>query len=65
MKETIYEYKGYDIIGTSFHKEKIGEKRRYVIKKDGEYVIHPDWLFTTISELKTEIDNHIHNKSSL
>jgi len=74
MKETLHNYKGYEIIGTtywtyprnvragnSYRWVDSAEKRNYNIKKNGKYVVNPRLIFDTLTYTKWYIDNIIEN----
>ena len=70
FKETKHNYKGYEIIGTTYlssggwvlggrHYVEGGTKRNYNIKKDGKFRVGPGNIFEKLSYAKEFIDEQL------
>lgn len=73
INETLYNYKGFQIIGTYYEKEGAeifysgyyrpnSFHRNYNIKRDGRYIINPFIIFERLKDAKEEIDRILINR---
>lgn len=73
LKATKHNYKGFEIIGTSYvssggyvlggrHFVEGGIKRNYNIKKDGKFIFNPHNIIETLKFAKEEIDDYLKRK---